>query len=240
MSTSVLALSMATQLGVGVASAACNPFYEHHLYEEMIYTPSYNADGVRAYWQIRSLANSYASTGGATTAAVWFQTDQGVGAQDWWVEVGVTSSWEGVDGDVFYSAHWAPGDEYKQQQFLDLSPIQNHYAEFKIIKTSAGSMKPSVTDVTTDIGTSRLYNGHSGPFPYFHIGGEATCTGTGALLDKTYVYNNDYRKVSDDAWVHPVIGTPNADSRANSGVDPCVGVYLFKFYINDPTNSGCS
>jgi hypothetical protein len=197
-------------------------------------TPAYRSDGAKMTWKARDLTATDAGSGGFAAEVIWIGTD-GAQASDVWVEMGVTQGWQGQNIYTQYTAHG------------DIRPSPDIYAEHKwptatlgTAYTFAGFHNTSTTyRVTSNPGTVVWdWNGHTGPTVDYDGGLETTC-GPPSKVAKVFVSASYARRTSDHAYL---IGTGAgiADNSANGGIAWCHTGFDFRYWMNDPNNTGCS
>jgi hypothetical protein len=228
-----------------VARAAADPSCPElgASYQAFRFSSTVSHNGALAGWQIRDIRAPDWPDNGHANATLWFGTDGDL--NNTWIEVGVMWGFNGDNALEFYGTKRYPsssGYVYKKHLFAMPAAV-GQYVTFKVIKTSSGDMRASVTDETTLDQETWTTSTNAGPFDEWQIGAEYTCSAggstTGSFIHMVHVYDNEYRRTSDSSWVYPDSGYSYPGYHGTGGnVAWCYQNILFRFWVHD-SDRGC-
>lgn len=173
---------------------------------------------------------------------MWFGTYGSTDPLASFVEVGVyDGAW--TDGTLyhgFFSGRVRNDGSWNLHRFTGLPATVGHYVKVEAFKTSSGYVRAYITDETTFDVAYKTWDDSSGPYTEWQVGEEFTCPTTGQI-DATYVYDNEYRRSSDDIWTGPESGTiEHEPPTLNFGtLNWCYQPLTFDYWLNG-SNPNCS
>lgn len=208
----------------------------------VIYDSDYSHDAARTGYQLRTLDETAAlSSGYRTITDMWFGTNGDISLLANFVEVGVyDGAWtDNLNYHGFFTTRQTP--TVHGQVKLDAIPATaGHYATFQAAKVSSGVVRAKVTDETTGNFTYKNWGDSYGPYLDWIVGLEFTCPSTAHAV--AHVYNNEYRRSSDDLWLPPesavIDHQPNTVTTNFGSITWCSRPKTFDMFIKEP-NPNC-
>jgi len=175
-----------------------------------------------------------AASGGFTAQLILAGTNFYDTSQDW-VELGATQGWQGQNIYTYYTAQGSASGGYSEQRITAITPSYGTTHRF------AAFQRLGLPEYWASIDSNGYWSwpGKS-PNTVAYLGGHETTCGEQAKVNRTYVSENEFRRLSDGVWVSAANGQLNSPQGYGS-IAWCSSPVTFRHWMrSDLDPSLCS